>query len=195
MSREKETVHGYEIKQSITFTNNRGFALAENPNAPQPFVTWQFTDENGKRDYYWGHYTTGRDKAERDLVQRVADHQTQYGVAAHSTFPEMELYSYFSTQQPIDIGTFPKIGREPLAIVSFNKRMPVEDGAFRAWGILTYSEPLTEKQIDDYELRAAQSNPDRQRPSIVAQLAEGTERAAGQEPSDKKQPLKNRGDR
>lgn len=42
MSREKETVNGYEIKESITFTNNCGFALAENPNAPQPFVTWQF---------------------------------------------------------------------------------------------------------------------------------------------------------
>ena len=190
MSREKEMVHGYEIKESIIFTNNRGFALAENPNAPQPFVTWQFTEENGKRDYYWGHYTTEESAAKRDLVQRVADHQTQYGVAARSTFPEMELYSYFSTQQPIDIGTFPKIGREPLTIVSFDKRMPVEGGAFRAWGILTYSTPLTEKQLDDYELRAAQSNPDRQRPSIAAQLAEGAERAAGQDHSSQPVPKK-----
>lgn len=50
-----EKVHGYEIKQSVVFTNDRGFALAENPNAPQPFVTWQLTEENGRRDYYWGY--------------------------------------------------------------------------------------------------------------------------------------------
>ena len=51
-----EWVHGYEIKRSIVFENDRGFALAENPNAPQPFVTWMFTEgENGKRDFYWGY--------------------------------------------------------------------------------------------------------------------------------------------
>ena len=46
-----ETVQGYEIKQAIVFDNDRGFALGENPAAPEPFVTWQFTEENGQRDY------------------------------------------------------------------------------------------------------------------------------------------------
>jgi len=39
----EERIHGYTIKQSIVFENDRGFALAENPSAPQPFVTWQLT--------------------------------------------------------------------------------------------------------------------------------------------------------
>jgi hypothetical protein len=51
---QKETVHGYEILRSVIFANNRGFALAENFAAVDPFITWQFTIENGARDYYWG---------------------------------------------------------------------------------------------------------------------------------------------
>lgn len=177
---EKETVHGYEIRESVVFTNDRGFAWAENPNAPQPFVTWQLTEENGQRDYYWGHYTDAEHKARRDFELRSVEHQTQYGVAKRSIYPEMPLYNYFSTQRPVDIGTFPKTANGPVSFVNFDERMPVEDGAFRAWGILTYSAPLTEKQLDDYELRAAKDNPDRQRtrPSIADQLTEGAARAA-----------------
>ena len=60
----EEKIHGYEVKRSVVFENNRGFALAENPDAPQPFVTWQFSEkENGRRDYYWGHYTTDGEAA------------------------------------------------------------------------------------------------------------------------------------
>jgi len=157
----KEIVHGYEVKKAVVFSNDRGFALGENQNAVQPFVTWQFTEEaNGKRDYYWGHYFEHGRKAERDFEFRIAEHQTRNGVAARSVFPEMEQYSYFSTQRPVDIGTFPKTENGPLSWVNFDERLPVENGAFRAWGILTYSAPLTEKQIDDYELRGAISNPD-----------------------------------
>ena len=174
-------VHGYEIKEAVLFSNGRGVALAENPNAVQPFVTWMFTeDENGRRDYEWGHYATEKYKAEGDFHTRKVEYQHQYGVAAVSLFPPMELHNYFSTQRPVDIGTFPKTPNGPLSFVNFDERLPVEGGAFRAWGILTYSAPLTEKQIDDYELRAAKDNPDRQqaKPSIAAQLAEGAKRAA-----------------
>lgn len=75
-----EKVHGYEIKQSVVFTNDRGFAMAENPNAPQPFVTWQFTEENGKRDYYWGHYFGSIEKAAGDFADRISDYREQYKV-------------------------------------------------------------------------------------------------------------------
>ena len=174
-------VHGYEIKEAVLFSNGRGVALAENPNAVQPFVTWMFAeDENGKRDYEWGHYTTEKYKAESDFHKRKVDYQHQNGVAAVSLFPPMELYNYFSTQRPVDIGTFPKTPNGPLSYVNFEERLPVENGAFRAWGILTYSAPLAEKQIDDYELRAAKDNPDRQQAklSITTQLADGAKRAA-----------------
>ena len=54
-----------------------------------------------------------------------------------------------------------------------------EDEKPMAWGELTYAKPLTEKQMEDYELKPAPGNPDRVRPSITARLKEGTR---GQDP-------------
>ena len=176
----KEMVHGYEIKRSILFDNDRGFALAENPNAPQPFVTWQFTEENGKRDYYWGHYTTNKAVAARDYENRVSEYQHDYGIS------EKTAYRYYSTQRPVDIGTFPKTENGPLYLVNFDNRESVEQGRFLAWGYLVYDAPLTEKQMNDYELWAAPGNSDRNTPmrepgenkSIATRLAEGAKQAA-----------------
>ena len=53
---------GYEIKQAVLFDNGRGVALGENPKAPDPFVTWMFTQgKDGGRDYEWGHYRGGQE--------------------------------------------------------------------------------------------------------------------------------------
>lgn len=180
-SNKKQVVHGYEIKEAVLFTNRRGIAWAENPNAPQPFVTWQFTEEDGRRDYYWGHYRDKKYLAENDFHTRISEYQREYGVAIRSVFPEMEVYSYFSTQRPVDIGTFPKTANGPLLHVNFDERLPVEQSAFCAWGILTYSAPLTEKQMADYELRAARDNPDLNKPEklpIAVQLEQGAAQAA-----------------
>jgi len=159
----KDNVHGYEIKRSILFANDRGFALAENPNAPQPYVTWQFTEENGWRDFYWGHYTANADAAAKDYATRVEDYKERYGVTEKAARPAPEVYKYYSTQRPVDIGTFPKTESGPVEIVNFDKRESVENGGFQAWGYLLYHSPLTEKQINDYELRAAPGNPDQLR--------------------------------
>lgn len=157
-----ENVRDYEIRRSILFANDRGLALAENPNAPQPFVTWQFTkSETGKRDYYWGHYFNNADRATKDFDTRVADYQKSYGIAEKVTNRATEVYKYYSTQRPVDIGTFPKTEGGPTEFLNFDKRESVEHGRFRAWGYLLYSAPLTEKQIADYELRPAPSNPER----------------------------------
>lgn len=77
--------------------------------------------------------------------------------------PVPEVYKYYSTQRPVDIGTFPKTEGGPARIVNFDGRNAVEHGRFRAWGYLLYRAPLTEKQMGDYELRAAPGNPDRKR--------------------------------
>ena len=179
-----DNVKGYEIKRAIAFENERGFALGENPQAVQPFATWQFTEENGKRDYYWGHYTTHSAAATRDYENRVSEYQHEYGVS------EKSAYRYYSTQRPVDIGTFPKTENGPLYLMNFDKRESVEQGQVQAWGYLVYDAPLTEKQMGDYELRAAPSNPDRKvamreqaqnrtdRKSIAARLAEGMKQAA-----------------
>ena len=56
----------------------------------------------------------------------------------------------------MDIGTFPKPPHNaPDEIVNYDQRVPVEGGAFLAWGHLTYTKPLTEKQAADYELQPA----------------------------------------
>jgi hypothetical protein len=73
-----DIVHGYEVKRAVCFSNDRGFALAESPRAASPFVTWQFTDENGKRDYYWGHYFAKAESAEKDYSKREDEYRADY---------------------------------------------------------------------------------------------------------------------
>ena len=100
-----------------------------------------------------------------------------------------EYYRYYSTQRPVDLGTFPKPpGNAPVEIINFDERRMVEGGTMRAWGELAYLKPLTEKQMEDYELRPAPGNPDRAaRPSITAQLKEAARRSeAPKEPNKAK---------
>ena len=100
----------------------------------------------------------------------------------HTELGPEGVYRYYSTQRPVDIGTYPKPpDNQPLSIVNYDddRRRPVADGRLMAWGELTYAKPLTEKQMEDYELKPAPGNPDRVRPSITARLKDGTR---GQEP-------------
>jgi len=74
---------------------------------------------------------------------------------------KQEQYKYYSTQRPIDLGTFPKpADNPPLTFTNYDERIPVEHGAFLAWGELLYANPLTARQASDYELRPAPGNPD-----------------------------------
>ena len=62
-------------------------------------------------------------------------------------------YKYYSVMRPVDIGTFPG---KPESIHNYDSRQAVEtaDGAtIMAWGELQYSEPLTERDVRQYELR------------------------------------------
>jgi hypothetical protein len=150
---EPTFVQGYEILRSVLFKDNRGIALAENPNAPDPFVTWQFTeDKKGKRDYYWGNYVSSMDTATRRYEFRIDEYHDINGVS------EKDAYKYYSTQRPVDIGTFPKTENGPVRIKNFDNRADVEQGQFKAWGYLVYDAPLTAKDIYDYELRPAPDN-------------------------------------
>ena len=48
---------------------------------------------------------------------------------------QQELYRYYSTQRPVDIGTYPKDPDNPLTgFLNYDERTSVEHGAFRAWG-------------------------------------------------------------
>lgn len=168
---------GYSILKAIMLENGRGFALGYNPKAVEPYVSWACYDdrESGKREYEWGHYGVDRDKVEAAFLERVRDYQRQFRVEVKQV-EAPGLYKYYSTQRPVDIGTFPKPQHNaPDEIKNFDKRILVEDGAFLAWGYITYTRPLTEQEIFDYELRPAPYNPnlrrDQSRP-IAEQLAE-----------------------
>ena len=82
---------GYVIRESVLFDNKRGFAIAEheNPKVPAPFVTWQFAEENGRRDYYWGHYHADEASAQKDFKDRAADYKRMYKVqgSSHARLP------------------------------------------------------------------------------------------------------------
>ena len=161
---------GYEIQKAVMLENGRGFALGHHPTAPSPYVTWAcYDDDKGQRQYEWGHYGNDRTAMEQDFADRVQDYQRLYKVGIVQ-IEAPGLYKYYSTQRPVDIGTFPKPPHNaPDEIVNFDQRIPVEGGTFAAWGYLTYTRPLTVKQADDYELRPALDNPDRPRP-IMEQM-------------------------
>ena len=67
-----EAVQGYEIKRTITFDNQRGFAIATHPTAGS--VCWMFRTDRGGRDYYWGHYCADEQSAAANYVARIAVH-------------------------------------------------------------------------------------------------------------------------
>ena len=131
---------GYEIIKAVMLENGRGFALGHHPTAPSPYVTWAcYDDKDGKRQYEWGHYGSDRATLEQDFAARVQEYQRLYNVDVKQT-EAPGLYKYYSTQRPVDIGTFPKPPRNaPDEIVNYDQRVPVENGSFLAWGHLTYT--------------------------------------------------------
>ena len=56
------------------------------------------------------------------------------------------VFKYYSTQRPIDIGTYPKLPNDPqVEMTFFSGRQPVESGTVLAWGVLAYNAPLSPK--------------------------------------------------
>lgn len=157
-----EIVQGYEILQSIVFESRHGFALGHNPAAPDAFVSWQFTEQQGgTRDYYWGEYYNNAESAERSFRRRAAAYREFYRIEEKSRGGGA-YYRYYSTQRPVDIGTFPKPpDNPPLVIVNYgdDRRRPVAGGALSAWGELLYRNPLSVAEMEGYELKPDPDNP------------------------------------
>ena len=82
----------YVIRRTILFDNKCGFVLGENPKAPNPYVTWQFNEQDGHRDYFWGHYHNEPGMAERDLHNRAEDYQRRYHVQEVEQAPDKVLH-------------------------------------------------------------------------------------------------------
>lgn len=67
-------------------------------------------------------------------------------------------YRYYSTQRPISPGTYPNGENKPVSIENFDERQSVENGQLQAWGYLEYVEPLSQKEMKDYELKAVSAS-------------------------------------
>ena len=117
-------------------------------------MTWQFNEQDGHRDFFWGHYHNEPGMAERDLHNRAEDYQRRYHVFEVEQAPDKETYKYYSTQRPIDIGTYPNsYFNRPVHMDLYFTRLEVTGEAFQACGAITYAQPLTEREMQDYELR------------------------------------------
>ena len=166
---------GYAILKAVMLENGRGFALGEHPTAPSRYVTWAcYDDKDGQRQYEWGHYGNDRTAMEQDFTDRVQDYQRIYNVGIRQT-EAPGLYKYYST-------------------FNYDQRIPVENGSFLAWGYLTYTRPLTEKQASDYELRPAPDNSDRPRP-IAEQMKNAAKLAEADRGSEAPAPQRRQPDR
>ena len=66
-----------------------------------------------------------------------------------------KVYRYYSTQRPVDIGTFPKpAGNTVVNIWNYDGRLPIEElGGRPAWGYIEYAQPVSDADLDNYELR------------------------------------------
>lgn len=67
-------------------------------------------------------------------------------------------YRYYSTQRPISSGTYPNGENKPVSIENFDERQLVENGQLQAWGYLEYAEPLSQKEMKEYELKAVSAS-------------------------------------
>lgn len=59
------------------------------------------------------------------------------------------LRRYYLTQRPPQIGAYPKGAKK---VVALGERRRVDGCARSVWGWVEFEEPLTPKQVDDYEL-------------------------------------------
>lgn len=59
-------------------------------------------------------------------------------------------YRYYSTERPINPGTFPTNRQRPVKIVNFGTRKNI--GGIKAWGYLEYLKPLSDDDQFTYDL-------------------------------------------
>jgi antirestriction protein ArdC len=143
-------------------------------------------------------------QAANEMIMAIDDHvfylQQEWGIetkpkTAEQPAPELQengRYRYYSTQRPVDIGTFPKpADNKPVEIHNYDSRIPVENGTMLAWGYLEYAKPLTEKEASDYELKPAPARTTRdetlssqeEKPSVLMELAEKKGKVTRKAPS------------
>lgn len=103
-----ENALGYKILEAVSFDGKRGFVLAHDPQAPFPMATFQFAEENGRREYFRGHYYLEKDAdvARLDFAERVRTHKSKYPGAA-------EKYNHLAAAEMSDEDNYNQIDGVP----------------------------------------------------------------------------------
>lgn len=73
---QKEINQGYEIKERFV-VGSTGIALGFNPNAPAPYVTWNYRGE-APMHFFWGHYFADKQSAYDDYERRIESEIEHY---------------------------------------------------------------------------------------------------------------------
>ncbi len=72
---EKPRVNQNYVILESEIVGQKEFVLAQNPNAPQPYVTWernmQEDERRGEENFYWGKYFCDPEAAERNFHDRA----------------------------------------------------------------------------------------------------------------------------
>mgnify|MGYP001124944152 CR=1 FL=1 len=73
---------------------------------------------------------------------------------------KVKEYKYYSTQRPVNIGTFPQNkGNRPIRLENYTGRTWVELNTRLAWGEVVYAKPLSDEEQRSYELMPSRNNP------------------------------------
>lgn len=75
LNNEKPRVNQNYVILESEIVGHKEFVLAENLNAPQPYVTWernmQDDEQRGEENFYWGKYFCDPEAAEKNLHERA----------------------------------------------------------------------------------------------------------------------------
>ena len=80
---------GYRIIERFPI-GGKGFVLGYNPDAPNPYVTWQYRADDPEH-YFWGHYHNEKEAAYQDYLDRIEQEAEQYKTITGSPFPLPKL--------------------------------------------------------------------------------------------------------
>lgn len=62
------------------------------------------------------------------------------------------MYRYYSTERPVSPGSFPK--KQGCEIENYENKTFIPSIGFSAWGHIDYLEPLSDKEVKEYELKS-----------------------------------------
>lgn len=80
---------GYRIIERFPI-GGKGFVLGYNPDAPNPYVTWQYRADDSEH-YFWGHYHNEKEAAYQDYLDRIEQEAEQYQAITGSPYPLPKL--------------------------------------------------------------------------------------------------------